>query len=212
MVIIGLLLGSVFFGLTPSLKDAPSFFGVAFQQVGSRLPAQGGCRRGGSVALHCAHQPALFASRLSGHPAAGRSRQQPRLVQPPLVRVDREPLLTAACACLPAPPPQIMFVAFGSFPQMEMVLGQKAVMVKHRDARFMPSYAQVRQESGLLAAWAQAAAAMTTAHASVASLCWMLNPPGRLAVLRCRRWPWPSPSCPSPSWTRCSSASSPTSW
>ena len=36
-----------------------------------------------------------------------------------------------------------MFVAFGSLAQMDLVLSQKAVWVKHRDSRFLPPYAQV---------------------------------------------------------------------
>jgi hypothetical protein len=37
VVVVGLLLGSVFFGLKPTREDAGSFFGMAFQQVGGSL-------------------------------------------------------------------------------------------------------------------------------------------------------------------------------
>ncbi len=39
-------------------------------------------------------------------------------------------------------------MAMRSMPQLVMVMGQKPVWIKHRDARFLPPYAQVSPRRG----------------------------------------------------------------
>jgi hypothetical protein len=152
-VIVGLLLGSVFFGLKPTKEDAESFFGMAFQQVGagSCATSQLACtkRAWALVEQGCCVAHAWLLADIGAVKAVVDEATDDGHV----VDLNKRPMYRPT-------PAQVLFVAFGAAPQLDLVLSQKALWVKHRDAKFVPPYAQVGGLSSQLAARAAAAGAM----------------------------------------------------
>jgi hypothetical protein len=124
-VLIGLLTGSLFYGLGHQPQDARTFFGACFMVGPSR-------RTMARPASACTQPQPLQRPHPPTHPRP-----------PPWPNHQLPPPPTAA-TCPPCPPQLVLFMMFGAFPQVSIVQEQKRAWYKHREARMFPAYAQVR--------------------------------------------------------------------
>jgi hypothetical protein len=128
----GMLTGSLFFGLGHQPQDARTFFGASFMVTPPGPP--------GPCPCPCPPPPHTHTHTLCRPPGL------PPATHPGRTTLLLLPCLTRCSLTSPAllPPPQIvLFMMFGAFPQLSIVQDQKRAWYKHREARMYPAYAQV---------------------------------------------------------------------